>query len=163
MALELAVTDTLKARGIAPDMIIGHSLGEYTALSAKGVLSISDTIHLVGLLMEKHLTPHTRHAGYRHGRGANVDHSGRGWPSALQRRLRERPRRNRGRGAVQEIETLQGRMAAETVRSTLLRDPFGFHSAQVEPVPPEFQEIVRGVVSKPRISLLSECLSSGGA
>lgn len=38
--------------GIRPDLVIGHSLGEYPALYAAGVLSASDTIYLVGTRAE---------------------------------------------------------------------------------------------------------------
>ena len=38
--------------GIAPDYAIGHSLGEYPALVAAGVLSASDAIYLVGTRAE---------------------------------------------------------------------------------------------------------------
>ncbi|WP_059008594.1 ACP S-malonyltransferase [Streptomyces specialis] len=45
----LCVLDTLRARGPAPDVVAGHSLGEYTALVAAGVLAWTDALRLVRL------------------------------------------------------------------------------------------------------------------
>lgn len=48
--------------GISSSAVIGHSLGEYAALNVAGVLSVSDTIFLVGRreeLLEKHCTAGT--------------------------------------------------------------------------------------------------------
>ncbi|MGK5530987.1 ACP S-malonyltransferase [Streptomyces sp. URMC 129] len=45
----LCVLDTLRERGPAPDVVAGHSLGEYTALVAAGVLEWTDALRLVRL------------------------------------------------------------------------------------------------------------------
>lgn len=52
----IAVHTLLKEAGISPDMAIGHSLGEYSALVAADAISIEDGLKLVykrGQLMEK--------------------------------------------------------------------------------------------------------------
>ncbi|KAL0938411.1 polyketide synthase [Colletotrichum truncatum] len=48
VALQLAMVELLQSWGLKPDVIIGHSLGEYAGLCTAGVLSVSDTIYLVG-------------------------------------------------------------------------------------------------------------------
>lgn len=45
----LAVTDAARARGLQPDLVAGHSLGEYTAAAASGAISVEDGIELVSL------------------------------------------------------------------------------------------------------------------
>jgi [acyl-carrier-protein] S-malonyltransferase len=47
--VSLAVTDAARARGLQPDYLAGHSLGEYTAACASGAVSIEDAIELVSL------------------------------------------------------------------------------------------------------------------
>ena len=47
--VSLAVTDAARARGLQPDLVAGHSLGEYTAAAASGALSVEDGIELVSL------------------------------------------------------------------------------------------------------------------
>jgi [acyl-carrier-protein] S-malonyltransferase len=47
--LSLAVTDAARARGLSPDIVAGHSLGEYTAAVAAGAVAVEDGIRLVAL------------------------------------------------------------------------------------------------------------------
>jgi [acyl-carrier-protein] S-malonyltransferase len=47
--VSLAVTDAARARGLQPDFVAGHSLGEYTAAAASGAISVEDGIDLVSL------------------------------------------------------------------------------------------------------------------
>lgn len=43
----LATLDVLRGRGIEPDLVAGHSLGEYTALVSAGALDWTDALRLV--------------------------------------------------------------------------------------------------------------------
>jgi len=47
VATSLAINAALRARGILPDFVVGHSVGEYSALGAVGSLGIAETIALV--------------------------------------------------------------------------------------------------------------------
>jgi [acyl-carrier-protein] S-malonyltransferase len=47
VATSLAVLAAMRARGIHPDVVVGHSVGEYAALAASGAMSASDAIALV--------------------------------------------------------------------------------------------------------------------
>jgi [acyl-carrier-protein] S-malonyltransferase len=48
-AYSLALTDYAYRHGLYPDMVAGHSLGEYTAAVAAGALSFEDGLYLVSL------------------------------------------------------------------------------------------------------------------
>lgn len=66
-AVNLICLNALNRMGVAPDFVAGHSLGEYAALCAAGVLSADDTLRLVterGRLMEREaaLNPGVMHA-----------------------------------------------------------------------------------------------------
>ena len=47
VATSLAVLAALRARGIEPDYVVGHSVGEFAALAAAKALSVEETIALV--------------------------------------------------------------------------------------------------------------------
>ena len=42
MATSLAALEAVKSLGISPDMVAGHSLGEYAAMTAAGMLTLED-------------------------------------------------------------------------------------------------------------------------
>ncbi|KAK8017980.1 polyketide synthase [Apiospora marii] len=168
VALELGVAHMLRTWGIVPDAVVGHSLGEYAALCVAGVLSPSDALYLVGrraLLMEQHLTPDT-HAMLATALAA---------PDLEARILREReteslspgcavacvnsPRATVASGTVADVRALQDSLSAEGLRSTFLRVPFGFHSAQVEPVLAEFEQLAAGIAFKKPIIPVASTLT----
>jgi [acyl-carrier-protein] S-malonyltransferase len=47
VATSLAIMEAIRARGIEPDYVVGHSVGEYTALAAAQSISIADALRLV--------------------------------------------------------------------------------------------------------------------
>ena len=61
VATSLALLAALRARGFEPDYVVGHSVGEYSALSAAGALGAAETIGLVrerGLAMAEAAKQH---------------------------------------------------------------------------------------------------------
>jgi [acyl-carrier-protein] S-malonyltransferase len=61
VATSLALLAAVRARGIEPDYVVGHSVGEYAALSAAGSLGAAETIALVrerGLAMAEAAKQH---------------------------------------------------------------------------------------------------------
>jgi [acyl-carrier-protein] S-malonyltransferase len=47
VATSLAVLAALRARGIVPDYVVGHSVGEFSALAAAGALELEEALALV--------------------------------------------------------------------------------------------------------------------
>src|SRR5260370_1919138 len=47
LACSVAVFRALAEKGLTPDFVAGHSLGEYSALVAAGALTLADAVHLV--------------------------------------------------------------------------------------------------------------------
>lgn len=160
VALEIALARTMKTWGITPDVVIGHSLGEYAALCVAGVLSVSDALLLVGnraALMERHLIANA----YAMLATGTTEESVRERFTKLKLEscsiaCVNAPSVTVASGTLQDIEVLQKHMAAEGARSTLLRVPYGFHSGQVEPILEGIQHLAKGVVfSKPTIPIVS--------
>jgi [acyl-carrier-protein] S-malonyltransferase len=61
VATSLALLAAIRARGIEPDFVVGHSVGEYAALSAAGSIGAAETIGLVrerGLAMAEAARQH---------------------------------------------------------------------------------------------------------
>ncbi|KAM6476656.1 polyketide synthase [Trichoderma sp. SZMC 28011] len=150
VALEIAIAHTLKKWGVFPDAVLGHSLGEYAALAVSGALSVADALYLVGkraLLMEKHLEPHT-YAMLVTSLSAED----------LQQKIVELKLDSCGiacvngpsvavaSGPVNDLKKLEQHLLdSSDIKSTFLKVPFGFHSAQVEPILEEFEKIANGV------------------
>jgi [acyl-carrier-protein] S-malonyltransferase len=65
-AVNLACLAAIEKEGISPTISAGHSLGEYGALKAAGVVSAPDTFRLVCKRGELMHTESTRHAGAMH-------------------------------------------------------------------------------------------------
>ena len=49
LTASVAVSTVVREHGLTPDVVAGHSLGEYSALVTAGALSFSDAIHVVHL------------------------------------------------------------------------------------------------------------------
>ncbi|KAI4250705.1 MAG: hypothetical protein LQ352_005291, partial [Teloschistes flavicans] len=165
VALEIAIAHMLKTWGVQPDMVIGHSLGEYAALCISGVLSISDTLYLVGQrarLLEWHL---------KAGEYAlmalrkNIVETQTALDSAqldnTEIACLNGPNVTVVSGQRDELMKLQVRIEAGGSKATLLDVPYGFHSKQIEPILDKFQNIAHGVVfSKPTIPVCSTLLGA---
>ena len=48
-ALEVALTEMWRARGVTPTAVLGHSVGEYAAAWAAGALSLEDAARLIAM------------------------------------------------------------------------------------------------------------------
>ena len=47
VATSLAVLAAVRARGIEPDFVVGHSVGEFAALAAAGAMTVEEALELV--------------------------------------------------------------------------------------------------------------------
>lgn len=165
VALEIAIAQTLKTWGVRPDLVMGHSLGEYATLAVAGVLSVSDTLHLVGqraLLVEKQLTA-----------GEFAMLAVQSTLKEVQRCMEETNSKSAQIACInsptttvvssnkKEAEQMQKSLLEQGVKATMLNVPYGFHSKQVEPILQEYESIAKGVVfNKPIIPIASTLLGT---
>ncbi|KAK4981176.1 hypothetical protein LTR28_002473 [Elasticomyces elasticus] len=155
--LQMALAALLISFGIMPSAVVGHSLGEYAALNVAGVLSASDTIYLVGkraeLLQE------------RCQRGTHAMLAVKASQAALAKLLVDKkyevacinsPEATVLSGSNEQIATAHRIIASSGMKSTKMKLPFAFHSAQVQPLLEDLEIVASGAVfHKPSIPVLS--------
>jgi iterative type I PKS product template protein len=161
--VQMALTRMWSAWGVKPSVVIGHSLGEYAALQAAGVLSVSDTIYLVGrraALLEEKCTI-----------GTHAMLAVRAPVAALQDAVVA----SQGKieiacingvsdtvlsGTVEDIDSVAEQLTAAGQKSTKLRLPFAFHSSQVEAILPSFEKLASAATfHAPAIPVISPLIS----
>ncbi|KAK4235192.1 beta-ketoacyl synthase [Achaetomium macrosporum] len=160
--LEMALASLLQtAFGISPGAVVGHSLGEYAALYAAGVLSASDTIYLVGkraqLLQERcQRGTHAMLAAR-----ASAEELVKVLPAGTRCEVAcvNGPHDTVLSGSVEDITEAQRTLAGKGIKATLLKLPFAFHSAQVQPILEDFEALAGGAsFGKPQVPVLSPLL-----
>ena len=161
-SVQIALFRLWSSWGLKSSVVIGHSLGEYAALHAAGILSISDAIYLVGeraKLLEKNCTAGT-HAMLAC--KANVA----GVQDVLNATGAEvacinGPSETVLSGTSSIVDSAKEILEAKGVKGTKLNVPFAFHSSQVDAIVADFMRIASGVTfNKPTTPLLSPLFGS---
>jgi iron transport multicopper oxidase len=159
VALQIALFTLWSSWDIRPSAVIGHSLGEYAAFYAAGVLSASDTLYLVGrrATLLQSLCESSTHGMLAINRG--LDHI----RSVLAEKFDQLevscyngPTDVVISGPIVTIHEAERALKAHDIRCTLLSVPFAFHSSQVEPILDQFENEAN-IVSfhAPQIPILS--------
>ena len=144
--LQIALARLWMSWNIKPALVLGHSLGEYAALCIAGVLTISDTIYLVGSRAQLLETRCTKNS---HSMLA-VKVSSRQIKDLVEDDLIEvacinGPTDTVLSGEQSRIKVLERSLRDQGIKCTLLKVPFAFHSSQVDPILEEFHRIAKGV------------------
>jgi len=162
-SIQMALTRLWATWGVKPDVVIGHSLGEYAALNAAGVISVSETIYLVGeraKLLQESCTANS------HAMLATKSST-----ALLREHFSEYPgvevacvNGARGTvlgGTVSDIDKVAEKLTAQGTKCTKLNVQYAFHSSQVDPILVEFERLGKSVTfHKPRIPVISPLLGS---
>ena len=154
---QMALTRLWAHWGVRPNIVIGHSLGEYAALNAAGVLSDADTIYLVGtratLLQQYCIIGTHSMLAVKAGKaeitplidGMSVEFAC--FNGALDTVLS---------GNVSDINRAHSQLKANGFAATILRLPYAFHSSQVDRILDGFEKAASDVAFlKPRIPIIS--------
>lgn len=167
VALEIALARVLRLWGIVPDAVSGHSLGEYAALCVAGVLSISDTLYLVGRraeLVENLCAPDT------HGMLAvataadqcrNIIQKGQGGAAECVVACINGPRSAVVSGTHDQLAAFQEAVNKEHpgTKCTKVDTGYAFHSPQLDPVLEPYQQLASAVrFSRPQVPVASTLL-----
>lgn len=155
-SLEIALSKLWLSYGVKPSVLLGHSLGEYATLHCAGVLSLSDTLFLVGSraqIMIEECTPGTHAMLAIKLSAAQVSESLTG---GCEISCFNSMSETVAAGTDADITTLAASLEAKGVRATKLRVPFAFHSAQVDAILPRFEAVAKTVTyNAPRMSVAS--------
>lgn len=158
---EIALTKYWETLGINPDVICGHSLGEYAAMHAAGIISASEAIFMVGrraeMLMKRcesgsHImmavrASTTQIAELAEGKDYTVACVNGPSDTVLS-------------GTKQQMNDMQKTLEAGSFRCIMLDVAFAFHSEQTDPILDEFEAVAKGgvIFREPKVPILSPLL-----
>ncbi|KAG5980256.1 Type I Iterative PKS [Claviceps digitariae] len=161
---EIATAKYWFSLGVKPDVVVGHSLGEYAAMHIAGVTSASDTIFMVGrraqLLQEKcksgsHSMVAVR-ASLEDIKKATSDPSETSFTVACI----NGPSDTVLSGTRAGVDEVSKKLEQAGFRCTKLDVAFAFHSEQTDAILEDFEDMVKSTVSfhEPKMPVISPLL-----
>lgn len=142
--------------GVHPTSVLGHSLGQYAALNAAGVISDADTIYLVGrraqLLRDNcKIGTHSMLAVRASAQEVQPYTEGSSCEFACFNSMKD----SVISGESHAIHEITKRLSNSSIKATELSVPFAYHSTQVEPILADLEQLASGVsFHKPRIPVI---------
>lgn len=160
VCIQMALYRLYRSWGIDPDTIIGHSLGEYPALYACGVLTAADTILLVGRraeIMDQYCTPETYAMLAVKGDMKEINDVA--CKTNNEVACINGPNDVVLSGPIENIISAASLLSDVGVQSTRLDIPYACHSSQLQPAVQPFETVAAGVQFYPaKTPLLSPLL-----
>ena len=158
---EIALAKYWSSLGVKPDVVMGHSLGEYAAMHVAGVVTANDTIFMVGrraqMLQEKcKIGSHTMMA-VRASLTQIAESSG-GKPHTIA--CVNGPSDTVLSGTKEQMDEVAVPLEAAGYRCIKLDVAFAFHSEQTDPILDDFEAISKtGVLfQEPKLPVISPLL-----
>jgi acyl transferase domain-containing protein len=168
LLVELALTQFWRLMGLTPNVVVGHSLGEYAALVAAGVLSAADAIYLVGKRAELVEAKCELNSHVMVSVKGNVDTISKIVDSKYTYDVSciNGHENTVISGPKKTLEEVRMQLEAADLRTVQLEVPVAFHSQQLDCMIEEFEKVASLVTFKPpRIPILSpllqDCLFDG--
>lgn len=149
-ALQVALFELWAHRGIAPDAVLGHSVGEIAALHVAGVLSVDDAVRVVwhrGRIMQQ-ATGLGRMLSVATTPGATMSHLAE-LDLAIDLAAVNAPESVVLAGPTDAIAAAEQHFADVGVSTRPLDVNYAFHSAQVEPFRAELVETIGAIATQP--------------
>lgn len=165
VALEIGLTAFWRSAGLQPRMVMGHSLGEYAALYAAGVLSLSDTLYLVGsramMLQERCEAGSCAMLAVSTSVDTVRSVLDKLESSSVGVACINSPTATVVSGTSEDLSVFEKEIKQEDgkVRTTSLPVPYAFHSFQTEPILQDYLTLAGGVTyAAPKIPIASTLL-----
>ena len=153
VCVEMALFKYWASLNVRPDVVIGHSLGEYAALNAAAVLSASDAIYLVGQrarLLELKCQAGSHKMMAVRASVEQIQTSLTASGATYEVACLNGPNDSVLSGPAANMEAVMSLLEKEGYKCFILDVPFAFHSAQTDPVLDEFEDLaVSGVLFQP--------------
>nr|POF02470.1 atrochrysone carboxylic acid synthase [Quercus suber] len=158
---EIALARYWSSLGVRPDVVVGHSLGEYAALQVAGVLSASDAVSLVGrraaMLEQKcHVGSHKMVAV----RASLADIHGTAESKLYEVACVNGPKDTVLSGTVAEMDAVTEVLQRAGYKCFSLDVAFAFHSSQTDPILGDFEDFANGGIlfQPPNLPVISPLL-----
>jgi acyl transferase domain-containing protein len=153
-ALGIALAALWRSFGVAPDVVMGHSVGEVTAACVAGVLSLTDASHMVAA--RGRLMAGLPAGGVMVAVGAGEAEVAGLLNDGVSIAAVNGPNAVVLSGTQASVEALADRLAQQGRRVHRLAVSHAFHSPLMQPMVAEFSAAVTGIeVGAPRIGLVS--------
>ncbi|HEY4815079.1 MAG TPA: type I polyketide synthase, partial [Chthoniobacterales bacterium] len=156
-ALEFALYKLWASWGIAPDFVLGHSVGEYVAACVAGVFSLEDGLKLIaerGRLMQSQ--PSGGRMVAVRASEEQVRAAIKPWQSTVTIAAINGPQNIVISGASVDIEAVLREFVAGGTPARDLNVSHAFHSPLMEPILADFEKVVTEIpLQKPTIRLVS--------
>lgn len=159
---EIAVAKYWRSLGVKPDVVIGHSLGEYVAMHVAGVLSASDTIFLVGQrakMLEQQCKVGSHKMVAVRASLAQIQKSI--CSKSYEVACINSPKDTVLSGPAADMEAVVSELEVKGYKCFILDVAFAFHSAQTDPILDEFEAVAKSGVlfQAPHMPIISPLMS----
>lgn len=158
---QIALAKYWMSLGVRPEVVVGHSLGEFAALHIAGVLSAGDTLFLVGRraqLLEQHCVQGSYQMLAVRASVSQIEEIADG-------RLYEvacinGPKETVLSGTRQEIRNIAEHLMTKGYKCTALEVAFAGHSAQLDPILDTYEQIATkgAIFHPPNLPIISPLL-----
>ncbi|NEO76847.1 type I polyketide synthase [Moorena sp. SIO4G3] len=161
-AIEYALAQLWQSWGIKPDIVMGHSVGEYVAATVAGVFSLEDGLKLIamrGQLMQK--LPASGKMVSVMASELKVRHLITSYQEQIATAAINGPESVVISGEVEAIDTIVNNLELSGIKTKELQVSHAFHSPLMEPMLAEFEAVAKEITyNKPQISLISNITGS---
>lgn len=141
VAFELALATMWQSLGLVPQAVIGHSLGEYSALCVAGTLSVTVTLYLVyhrARLLHEHCSSGTHAMLSTLASPQEVGQYRKKFGTSAELCCANGPRSTVVGGFKNDIDHLSIELLSNDIKTSIIELPFAFHTRSVEKILPEF-------------------------
>lgn len=161
VSTEIALAKYWASLGVRPDVVVGHSLGEYAAMHVAGVISASEALFMVGRRAEMMQEKCTRGSHCMMAVRASLKQIADAAPQEQYTiACINSPSDTVLSGTAEEIDRVAPILEAAGFRCIKLSVAYAFHSEQVDPLLHDFEAVCRTGVSfqEPKIPYISPLL-----